>query len=362
MSAKRATVHDLAKKAGVSLATIDRVLNHRPGVRPATRDKVEAAIEALRFRRDLSASLLARSHEIRLKFILPSGSNPFMGALQSAIDRYAAHMKAERVAIEKSIVRAFNPDALAEALDALASDTCHCAIIVAIDDDCVRDAVARAEDRGIGVVTLVSDLPESRRRHFVGIDNVAAGRTAAALLGRFCPAPGRIGLIAGALSLRDHRQRLEGFREEMAESYPHLQLAGPVEGFDDPHTTRNVAARLIASSPALVGLYSMGEGNAGLLAALRDAGPIGSRRVIAHELTPITREGLESGLIDVVLDQNAEGEIRAAIALARQVALREDAGSPAEPIEIGVFLRENLPRAASGGIPVRGEGTGKLPI
>src|SRR5689334_8349953 len=44
---RRATVHDVAREAGVSLATVDRVLNGRPGVRTETADKVAEAIKAL---------------------------------------------------------------------------------------------------------------------------------------------------------------------------------------------------------------------------------------------------------------------------------------------------------------------------
>ena len=82
---RRATVHDVAREAGVSLATVDRVLNGRPGVRPVTAQKVQTAIAALDFRRDLSASLLARSRELHLRFLIPDGSNEFMEILGAAI-------------------------------------------------------------------------------------------------------------------------------------------------------------------------------------------------------------------------------------------------------------------------------------
>ncbi|MGO7428896.1 LacI family DNA-binding transcriptional regulator, partial [Rhizobium ruizarguesonis] len=48
----RPTVHDIAAAAGVSLATVDRVLNQRPGVRNVTREKVETAIRELGYARD----------------------------------------------------------------------------------------------------------------------------------------------------------------------------------------------------------------------------------------------------------------------------------------------------------------------
>ena len=87
---RRATVHDVARAAGVSLATVDRVLNGRPGVRPQTAEKVEAAIRALDFRRDLSASLLARARDLRVAFLIPDGSNEFMASLVGADRRAAA--------------------------------------------------------------------------------------------------------------------------------------------------------------------------------------------------------------------------------------------------------------------------------
>ena len=86
---RRATVHDVARAAGVSLATVDRVLNRRPGVRAATAEKVAAAIAALDFRRDLSASLLARSRDLNLHFFIPDGANAFMDNLAAAIRRQA---------------------------------------------------------------------------------------------------------------------------------------------------------------------------------------------------------------------------------------------------------------------------------
>ncbi len=203
-------------------------------------------------------------------------------------------------------------------------------------------AVDAAHRRGIGVMTLVSDLPGSARRHFIGIDNIAAGRTAASLMGRFLPQGGEVALIAGSLHLRDHLDRLEGFRAGLAAEFPAISVVGPVEGHDDPGETARIVADLLRERPALKGLYNLGAGNAGLVRALDDSGRSGAVRVIAHELTAPTRAGLRSGAIDVVLDQNPDGEIREAIVAARSLALGADRAADADPIEIGIFLRDNL--------------------
>ncbi len=341
-SDKRVTVHDLARVAGVSLATVDRVLNHRPGVRPATISRVEAAIEALDFRRDVTASLLARAREIVITVFLPDGENRFMKNLALALDKESLFRTADRLRVQPRHVRALDGLALARAIDGLQRDSCDCAVIVATDTGAVRDAVERAVERGIEIITLVSDLPESRRRYFVGIDNLAAGRTAAALLGRFCGKKARIGLIAGSLELRDHRQRFEGFRETAKEKFPGLELIGPLEGHDRSDLTAAAVIRLIADHPDLEGLYSMGAGNSGLVAALKKTGRAGKLRVVGHELTGTTRKGLKDGVIDVVLDQNPEGEIRAALEIARQIGLRSDPAPESFSMELGIFFAENM--------------------
>ena len=341
-NSKRATVHDVAREAGVSLATVDRVLNARPGVRQKTIDKVEAAVEKLNFSRDMSASMLARSRDIRITFIMPEGTNQFMENLAAAIKHQSRQVAAERIYIGTSFVRAFDSAAFARQLGDLNPENCDCAIVVATDNDVSRDAINDAQKRGVPVMTLVSDLPGSARRRFIGIDNRAAGRTAGALMGRFCGGSGTIGLIVGSLDLADHRDRYEGFREIIHQEFPRMRLIGPEEGFDEPGMTGACVSSLVADHADLSGIYSMGAGNSGLVEALEVTARAGQLHVIAHELTTSTRAALKAGTLDVVLDQNPEGEIRAAIAAAKQLALHAKRDFLGEPIEIGIFLRDNL--------------------
>ena len=339
---RRATVHDVARTAGVSLATVDRVLNDRPGVRAATAEKVEAAIAEIGFRRDISASLLARARDLALTFIIPDGTNEFMASLADAVTRRAGQALSDRMNIETLRVRALDADALAQSLDGLDPRECDCAIIVASEEPSVVAAVDNATRRGIMVMTLVSDLPGSLRRRFIGIDNVAAGRTAASLLGRFMPMGGKLAVIAGSLHLRDHADRLKGFQAGLTAEFPQLELIGPVEGHDERPQTEAIVTELLRRHPDLGGLYNLGAGNAGLVRALEGSGRSGQIRVIAHELTEPTRKGLHSGAIDVVLDQNPDGEIREAIEAARTLALDANGTAITDPIEIGIFLRDNL--------------------
>eukprot|EP01036_Dinobryon_divergens_P051696 gene51696-69183_t len=57
----RLTLEDVAREAGVSLATVDRVVNARPGVRDDTVERVQTAMVQLGYRPNMLAARLARS-------------------------------------------------------------------------------------------------------------------------------------------------------------------------------------------------------------------------------------------------------------------------------------------------------------
>lgn len=73
---KKSNIHDVAKRAGVSIKTVSRVVNHEDNVRPETRERVLQAVEALHFRPDPSARRLAgkRSFLVGLLYDNPSAS------------------------------------------------------------------------------------------------------------------------------------------------------------------------------------------------------------------------------------------------------------------------------------------------
>lgn len=338
------TVHDIAAHAGVSLATVDRVLNRRAGVRAETRERVEGAISELGYVRDLAAANLAKGRVYPLVFILPSNDNSFMRTLRREVEGARARSGQERTTIGIVEVPPFDPQAIAAALEAVLADGPAGVALVAVDAPEVRIAIDDVVEAGIPVVTLVSDLPGSRRHHYAGIDNMAAGRTAGSLLGRFLAGrPATVAVIAGSMLVRDHRERFEGFRAVMAAEFPQVSLLPVLEGRDDPALVEDIVTDLFAARPDLAGLYSLGAGNRGLVRALEAARLPVRPAVIAHELTETTRAALLSGRIDAVLNQDAGHEVRSAIRLLKAKADGLPVLSAQERIRLDIFLRDNLP-------------------
>lgn len=350
--AARARQIDVARHAGVSLATVDRVLHRRPGVRARTLARVEAAIRDLEYRPDPAASRLASGRIERICFVLPAGANPFISMLTDHVRGASTWLADQRAQVTVDTVDVFAPPRLAQALAAAGLQ--HDAVVVMGNDHpLVREAIDQLVLQDRIVVTLVSDVPSSRRHHFVGIDNAAAGRTAATLLGRFIAPAARgaerpaasvpIALVVGSLSLRDHAERCFGFSQVIAAEYPGLRLLAPIEAFDDAGRAEQLLARTLAETPDLVGVYSAGAGNRGIAAALRAAGRTRDLVYIAHELTPFARGSLLDGTMDAVINQDAGHEIRSACRTALALLRDEPVLADQERIRIDIFLKDNLP-------------------
>ncbi|UDL93707.1 LacI family DNA-binding transcriptional regulator [Lichenihabitans sp. PAMC28606] len=341
---RRVTAGDVAAAAGVSLATVDRVLNSRPGVRAVTVKAVQDAVERLGFRKDVFAANLARSRQYRFRFLLPRlPQNSFMQSVRREVDMGALRGLDERIAISIGEYAAFDPVDLARCLIACRHDGTMGVAAVAVDAPEVRDAIARLAADGIAVLTLVSDVTPSRRARFIGPDNVAAGRVAGTLLGRFLgPRQGHVLTVAGRMTLRDHAERRLGLAQVIERDFPNLSLLPVAEGLDDGAVTEPIVAKALREMPDLVGIYSLGAGNRGIAAALEAAGRSRTVVTIGHELTPFMREALLSGTFDAAINQDPSDEVRRAVRTLKALADGCDDFHP-DPIRIDIYLKDNLP-------------------
>jgi LacI family transcriptional regulator len=340
---RKATIEDVARQAGVSVATVDRVLNARAAVRPQTAERVESAIRFLNYQPDRLAARLARARDYRFCFVLPEGNNSFMIGLGEEVREAARRMTQEKVAIDLRLTDVFEPETLSHTLDQI-GDIYDGVAVVALDHPRVKEAINNLAERGVSVVTLVSDVPGSRRSHFVGIDNSAAGRTAATLMGRFLAGrQGKVGLIAGSLALRDHIERQFGFEQVMLHEYPQLTVLPVREARDDWQKVEAVTRQLLEDHADLIGLYNVGAGTRGIIAALESTGRARSVVYVAHELTEDSRRALISGTIDLIINQDAGHEVRSAIRVLLAKADRVPLVEAMERIRIDIFVRDNLP-------------------
>ena len=331
----RPTLSDLAREAGVSTATVDRVLNDRPNVAPRTRALVEAVARRIGYLPEQGEAA-----PVHLAALLPAGTNRFIRDLRDRLAAQAAALPG--VSLGLHLLPGLDPAGQAAALDRLAG--IDGVIVVALNHRQVRAAIDRLAARAVPVVTLASDLPGSGRLAYVGVDNEQAGRLAGQVIARFLgPRPqGTVAFFAGSLAYRGHQEREMGLRQILAEEAPGLALLDLRESREDGARARALAADLLRAHPDLAAIYNAGGGTNGIAQALEAAGRACDVTFIAHEALPGNLDLLQTGTLDAVIDQDAAAAAREALALL--VAQARGRAHLAAPPRLNLILRENIPR------------------
>lgn len=339
----RPTTKDLAKAAGVSLATVDRVLNDRSGVRKDTVERVSKAIEKIGFVRNIAAANLARSRDYRFLFLLPRTDGQFLSELISRITEANIALASEMMRAEVVQIHETDPHLIANYLGSLDPDLVDGVAIMAPESPQVRDAKLRLSQRGIEAVAFISGHGTNDQEDFVGIDNHAAGATAGRLMGRFSERqPGKILVVAETMLALDSLERRLGFDDVINADFPHLSVLPSLETYGDADRTTRIIHNTFTNHKNIAGVYVLSpEARAPLEAVIHI--PHANRPVIiAHERTPFTETALMSNQIDALITQDPGHLVRSAIRILRARCERRGVIASQEKIRIEILFRENL--------------------
>lgn len=338
----RPTTKDLALAAGVSLATVDRVLNDRTGVRRDTVERVQQAIEKIGFIRNAAAANLARGKGWRFLFLLPRTGDQFLSGLIDRIEEANQAFGPEMIRAEVVHIHPSDPHQIANLLGRLDLADVDGVAIMAPESPQVRDAMARLAGRGIEVVSFISGQIMGETGDFVGIDNHAAGATAGRLMGRFSAgAAGSILVVAETMHARDSLERRLGFDAVMGADYPQLTVLPSLETYGDPDRTRRILQCGFAGRQ-IVGVYVLGSEARLVLDLLADRRVAGHPLIIAHERTPFTEAALRENRIDALITQDPGHLVRSAIRILRARCDRREVLASQERIRIEILLKENI--------------------
>ncbi|WP_165361550.1 LacI family DNA-binding transcriptional regulator [Lichenibacterium ramalinae] len=302
MASPRATLADVAREAGLSAATVDRVLNRRAPVRAETARRVRDAAEAVGFHaaRLLANRVDAMRPERRLGFLLQRRGTEVYRDLAAELVRATTDPALGRHRPMVEHMEDLTPASVAERVARL-GERCDALGIVAADHPRVSAAVDRLAASGKPVYTLLSDLGTEARAGYFGIDHRKAGRTAGWVMVRLAGGMGDVGIVVGSHRYLGHELCEISFRAYLREHAPGLKMLEPLASFEDPHFAQEAMLDLLKRKPDLTGLYVPGGGIEGIIAALRDSPPARHIVVVAMDLFTETREALLDGTIDIVI-------------------------------------------------------------
>lgn len=300
--AGRPTITDLAQAAGVSVATVDRVLNARHPVREDTARRVYDAANAIGYH---AAGLIRQRIEqdqrhYRLGFVLQKPRQFFYQEFARLIEATAASTKGFRVQPVIEFVGSQTAADVIEKLREVAARS-QAVALVAPDHPLLTVAVQELKAKGIPVFSLLSDFASGVREGYLGLNNRKVGRTAAWMIARTAKKPGKVAVFVGSHRFHGHELREIGFRTYFRENAPDFQLIDTLINLETRQITHEATLDLLQRHPDLVGFYVAGGGMEGAISALREDGTSGKVVAVCNELTPESRAALADDVVAAVI-------------------------------------------------------------
>lgn len=318
-------VREIAQQSGLSEATVDRVLHQRVGVRESTIAEVQQAIQDLTRQRS-QVRLGGRTFVIDLVIDSP---DRFSTEVRSALEQELPGLRPATLRSRFHLMESAPIEEQVAILDGIAERGSHGVVLKAPDVPEINAAVMRLSRAKIPVVTLVTDLPASARVAYVGLDNRAAGSTAAFLVDQWMhDDSGSVLVTRGDGAFRGEDEREMGFRSTLRTIAPGRKVVELLKPVTDERLRHQMVIDVLAEHPEIMGVYSMYAFGADrdIIDAFTAAGRA-CRVFIAHDLDEDHLKLLADREVSALLHHDLREDMRQAC----RIIMQENGALPGRP-------------------------------
>ena len=298
-----ATIKEIAAMAGVSRGTVDRVLNHRGSVNPATAEKIERIAKELDYRPNVAGLVLAaQKRRLKLGVILFSPENPFYIDVLAGVNDKAEELSGYNCSVLVKEI-SFGVEEQLAAIDELVAEEVNGIALAPYNDERIRRRINELFDLGIPVVTMNTDIENSRRIAYVGSNYTKSGATAAGLMHLMTHGQIHIGIVTGSSNILCHTERIAGFTKTLKPYRDSIHITDIIEVHDDEIESYEKTAKLLTEHPEINALYFAAGGVYGGCRSVKALGRQKGMCIIAYDMVPTTRELMKKGTIAAVICQ-----------------------------------------------------------
>jgi LacI family transcriptional regulator len=340
----RPTIRDLAREAGVSVSTVNRVLAGDSTVRDHTVQQVKDTAERVGYYgvRAIQAKIITRKPKLRFGFLLQQPSRKFYKMIGAELEKAARAHGEQEIETEIFYAEDLAPQVIAAKLVEL-GERCSAVGVVTAVHPLVTNAVNVLQAKNVPVFALISQLSQADGVNYVGLDNWKLGRASAWAFHHICKSPGKIGVLVGNYRYRCQEMNEIGFRSYFREVAPEFTILEPLATFETNAVAEEMTEQLINDHPDLVGLFIAGGGISGAMNALRTRGQSGNIMGLGFDLTDNTRAGLLDGTLTMVLGHPLERLAEEAVAgMLRAIKLGAGSGKQIVILPFETYTRESI--------------------
>jgi LacI family transcriptional regulator len=255
MAKERSGIQLIAKMANVSIGTVDRALHERRGIKESTRQRILQVARQIRYTPNLAARALSVAKaSARVGVCIPREIHFFYDQLWSGVLDEAQHFGQLGLQFLNRPVQVLG-EGDSEAFKELVESGVDGIILTAGNPKVLTPLIDDAESKGVRVVCVSTDAPESHRSCIVCVAPSLNGSLAGELMGKLVPLGSNVAVVAGMLTAEDHRKKTDGFSQAFPRHCAGGEVVSVIEGREDENESFQKVLDLLQRTPDLAGLY-----------------------------------------------------------------------------------------------------------
>lgn len=303
----RITIKQIADIAGVHRSTVDKVIHNRKGVSDDVRERIQKIIDEVGYKPNVIGKALASQNKpVKIAALLldVDAKEELKQGINEAYEEFS-NFGLDIIFYENN-----STDHIAQlnALNLAEEKGVEGIVISPIYCRDIKEKINELEEKGISVVTINTDIPESKRSCFIGQDGISAGRVAGELMGEILSQGGKVIEFTGSKSMTSPLERQLGFQAVIEERYPKIEIVEVIETNEDPLFTFSSAMEKLRDNSDVGGIYITCGGAAEVAKALRLNGRGEQIKMISFDLYQDILSYLQDGTIDFSIGQDLKNQ------------------------------------------------------
>jgi len=339
---KRSGIHLIAQMASVSIGTVDRALHARGGIKESTRQRILQVARQIGYTPNLAARALSVARATaRVGVCIPREIHFFYDQLWSGVLDESRRVGQLGIQFVNRPVQALG-EGDTNAFKELMQSGVDGIILTAGNPKDLKPLIDDAEDKGIRVVCVSTDAPESRRSAIVCVEPSLNGSLAGELMGKLVPSGSKVAIVAGMLTAEDHRKKTDGFSEMFPRHCAGGKIVSVIEGHEDEDESFQKTFDLLGRVPTLAGIYVNTVNCLPVCRALGMRSLAGKVKLITTDLFAEMSPYFQKGTITASIYQQPHRQGQIAVRLMADNLTNKIHFPPAVHLSPGLVMSSNL--------------------